>query len=116
MARWQTYRWRVWRYQKNKPSQGSISRNFIDGEVGQSIRREREPLADANLTEKEIKVILKMPGVKKKEGIKLILSDDTLEIYTNDRQRKYRKNNRCSSGYGHRNNDLLTQMEYKRYL
>ena len=57
MARWQTYRWRVWRYQKNKPSQGSISRNFIDGEVGQSIRREREPLADANLTEKEIKVI-----------------------------------------------------------
>ncbi|WP_415312280.1 hypothetical protein [Candidatus Nitrosocosmicus sp. FF01] len=66
MARWQTYRWRVWRYQKNKPSQGSISRNFIDGEVGQSIRREREPLADANLTEKEIKVILKMPGVKKR--------------------------------------------------
>ena len=66
LARWQTYRWRVWRYQKNKPSQGSISRNFIDGEVGQSIRREREPLADANLTEKEIKVILKMPGVKKR--------------------------------------------------
>ena len=31
-----------------------------------------------------------MPGVKK-EDIKLSLSDYTLEIYTNDTQRKYRK-------------------------
>lgn len=42
------------------------------------------------MTEKEIKVILEILRAKK-EGIKLILSDNNLEIYTNDRQRKDRK-------------------------
>ena len=75
---------------RNKLSQGNGSAKTIDGEVGPRIRGEREPLADVNLAEKEIKVILEMPGVKK-EDIKLSLSENTLEIYTNDIQRKYRK-------------------------
>jgi len=75
---------------RNKLSQGNGSVNTIAGEVGPLIRGEREPLADVNLGEKEIKVILEMPGVKK-EDIKLSLSENTLEIYTNDIQRKYRK-------------------------
>jgi HSP20 family protein len=75
---------------RNKLSQGNGSANTIVGEVGPRIRGEREPLADVNLAEKEIKVILEMPGVKK-EDIKLSLSENTLEIYTSDAQRKYRK-------------------------
>lgn len=75
---------------RNKLSQGNNSANTIDGEIGPRIRGEREPLADVNLAEKEIKVILEMPGVKK-EDIKLSLYENTLEIHTNDIQRKYRK-------------------------
>lgn len=75
---------------RNKLSQGNGNANTIAGEVGPRIRGEREPLADVNLAEKEIKVILEMPGVKK-EDIKLSLSENTLEIYTNDIQRKYKK-------------------------
>jgi HSP20 family protein len=75
---------------RNKFSQGNGNINTIDREAMPRIRGEREPLADINMTEKEIKVILEMPGVKK-EDIKLSMSDNMLEIYTNDLQRKYRK-------------------------
>jgi HSP20 family protein len=52
------------------------------------ISSEREPLADITATDKEIKVILEMPGVNK-ENIKINAYDTTLEVRSDDPQRKY---------------------------
>mgnify|MGYP002336224313 CR=1 FL=1 len=55
------------------------------------ITAEREPLVDVGITDKEVKVVLEMPGVKK-DDIKINAFDKTLEVITNDKQRKYHKN------------------------
>jgi HSP20 family protein len=52
------------------------------------ISSEREPLADITAKDKEIKVILEMPGVNK-ENIKINAYDTTLEVRSDDPQRKY---------------------------
>jgi HSP20 family protein len=52
------------------------------------ISSEREPLADITTTDKEIKVILEMPGVNK-ENIKINAYDSTLEVRSDDPHRKY---------------------------
>jgi HSP20 family protein len=52
------------------------------------ISSEREPLADITTTEKEVKVILEMPGVSK-ENIKINAYESTLDVRSNDPQRKY---------------------------
>jgi HSP20 family protein len=52
------------------------------------ITAEREPLADITTTDKEIKVIVEIPGVKK-ENIKINAYDNSVEITTNDPERKY---------------------------
>src|SRR6187397_846282 len=52
------------------------------------ITAEREPLADVNVTDTEVKVILEMPGVKK-EDIKVNVYDSSVEILSNDPKRKY---------------------------
>lgn len=52
------------------------------------ISNEREPLADITTTEKEIKVILEMPGVNK-ENIKINAYDTNVEVRSDDPQRKY---------------------------
>src|SRR5215207_1103064 len=52
------------------------------------ISSEREPLADITTTDKEIKVILEMPGVNK-ENIKINAHDSTVEVRSDDPQRKY---------------------------
>jgi HSP20 family protein len=49
---------------------------------------EREPLVDISTNDKEIKVIVEMPGVKK-ENIKVNAYDSSVEISTDDPQRKY---------------------------
>jgi HSP20 family protein len=54
------------------------------------ITAEREPLADVNVTDMEVKVVLEMPGVKK-EDIKVNAYDGAIEVSSNDPQRKYRK-------------------------
>lgn len=51
---------------RNKFSQGNDSINTTRREIMPRIRGEREPRVDINLTEKEIKVILEMQGVKNK--------------------------------------------------
>lgn len=58
--------------------------------LGSQINVEREPLADINVTENEVKVILELPGVKK-EDIKINVFNETLEIKTNDPHRKYHR-------------------------
>ena len=55
-----------------------------------SISSEREPLVDVSSTDKEIKVIVEMPGIKK-ENIKINAYEDSVEISSNDPQRKYHK-------------------------
>ncbi len=55
------------------------------------ITAEREPLADVNSTDKEVKVVLEMPGIKK-EDIKINAYDQKVEIKTtDDSARKYYK-------------------------
>jgi HSP20 family protein len=57
---------------------------------GPAITAEREPLTDVNTTEKEIKVIVEMPGIKK-EDIKINATEGMVEITTTGSQRKYNK-------------------------
>ena len=56
----------------------------------QQISAEREPLVDLNTTDKEVKVILEIPGVKK-EDIKISAFDEAVEVTANNPQRKYHK-------------------------
>src|SRR6476659_242498 len=61
------------------------------GENKPQITAEREPLADITTTDKEVKVVLEMPGIKK-EDIKINAYDEKVEIKTADNaQRKYHK-------------------------
>jgi len=56
------------------------------------ISAEREPLVDVNMTEKEVKVVVEMPGIKK-EDIKIKAYDSQVEVTTSkDATRKYHKN------------------------
>lgn len=52
------------------------------------ISSEREPLADITTTDKVVKAILEMPGVNK-ENIKISVHDNSVEVKSNDPQRKY---------------------------
>ncbi len=52
------------------------------------ITAEREPLADIHATDKEVKVVLEMPGVKK-EDIKVNVLEGSVEVRSNDPNRKY---------------------------
>ncbi len=56
----------------------------------QQISAEREPLVDLNTTDKEVKVVLEIPGLKK-ENIKIKVFDEAVEITANNPQRKYHK-------------------------
>ena len=64
--------------------------NLTGTASGPAITAEREPLADVNTTEKEIKVIVEMPGIKK-EDIKINATEGMVEITTTGSQRKYNK-------------------------
>ncbi|MGA9841687.1 MAG: archaeal heat shock protein Hsp20 [Nitrososphaeraceae archaeon] len=64
-----------------------FSRSF--SQTTPAISSEREPLADVATTDKEIKVVVEMPGVSK-ENIKVNAYDSTVEISTTEgAQRKY---------------------------
>jgi HSP20 family protein len=58
--------------------------------IGPQITAEREPLADVSVTDKEVKVILEMPGVKK-DNIKINAREGEVQVSTNDAQRKYHR-------------------------
>ena len=64
---------------------------FFEQQQQSPISAEREPLVDVSSTDKEIKVIAEMPGIRK-ENIKINAYDDnSVEITSNDPQRKYHK-------------------------
>jgi HSP20 family protein len=54
------------------------------------IRSEREPLADIVKSDREVKVVVEIPGVNK-ENIRINAYDNSLEVTTNDPQKKYHK-------------------------
>jgi HSP20 family protein len=54
------------------------------------ISSEREPLADVTTSNTEVKVIVEMPGVSK-DKIKINAYDSSVEIKSDDPQRKYRE-------------------------
>jgi len=64
--------------------------NLIGIGSGPALTAEREPLADLNTTEREIKVILEIPGIKK-EDIKINATEGVVEITTTGSQRRYHK-------------------------
>jgi HSP20 family protein len=71
----------------------SPSSSLSGGGVGGSFTRplissEREPLADITTSNTEVKVILEMPGVSK-DKIKISAYDNSVEIKSDDPQRKY---------------------------
>jgi HSP20 family protein len=51
---------------------------------------EREPLVDVNTTDKEVKVVMEILGLKK-EDIKIEVYDETVEVTADNPQRKYHK-------------------------
>jgi HSP20 family protein len=56
----------------------------------QQITAEREPLVDVNTTDKEVRVVMEIPGVKK-EDIKINAYGEAVEVTANNAQRKYHK-------------------------
>ncbi len=60
------------------------------GGIKPQISPEREPLADVNTTDNEVKVILEMPGIKK-EDIKINAYEGSVEVIADNPQRKYHK-------------------------
>ncbi|HET6800400.1 MAG TPA: archaeal heat shock protein Hsp20 [Nitrososphaeraceae archaeon] len=73
---------------------GNIRSPFRLGATGTMaepmITDEREPLADVVASDKEVKVVVEIPGVNK-ENIKINAYDNSLEIMTNDPQKKYHR-------------------------
>ena len=62
-----------------------------EGGIKSHISAQREPLADVYSTNKEVKVVLEMPGIKK-EDIKINAYDSYIEVATlENSQRKYSK-------------------------
>ena len=63
----------------------------VPGETRAQLRAEREPLADVVTSDKEVKVVVEMPGIDKKD-IKVNVYDNSVEIFTTETsQRKYRR-------------------------
>jgi HSP20 family protein len=77
---------RVREFGNVKPSRklgfGGTSRPEISGEI--------EPLVDVTTTDKEVKVVVEMPGISK-DNIKVNAYDETLEVKSEDPQRRYHR-------------------------
>jgi HSP20 family protein len=73
---------------------GNVRSPFRLGSTGTMaeplIRSEREPLADVVTSDKEVKVVIEVPGINK-ENIRINAYDNSLEVTTNDPQRKYHR-------------------------
>ncbi len=59
-------------------------------EISPQISAAREPLADVNSTDNEVKVVFEMPGIKK-EDIKINAFEGEVEVIADNSQRKYHK-------------------------
>jgi len=69
----------------------SDNRDIKKGGIKSHISAEREPLSDIYSTDKEVKIVLELPGIKK-EDIKINAFDNQIEVTTAENsQRKYSK-------------------------
>ncbi|WP_148687257.1 archaeal heat shock protein Hsp20 [Candidatus Nitrosocosmicus hydrocola] len=70
----------------------SNKKNIPAKQLGKTstLSAEREPLVDVNTTEKEVKVVVEMPGVRK-EDIKVNAANSQVEIDASYNSRKYHK-------------------------
>lgn len=68
----------------------SDNRDIKKGGIKSHISAEREPLSDIYSTDKEVKIVLELPGIKK-EDIKINATEGMVEITTTGSQRKYHK-------------------------
>ena len=63
----------------------------VAGAAGPQLTAEREPLADVVTSDKEVKVLVEMPGVRK-EDVKINAFDNSVEVSTTERaNRKYQR-------------------------
>ena len=70
---------------------GGSNSSGSPGSMRAQLRAEREPLADVVISDKEVKVVVEMPGIDKKD-IKVNAYDNSVEIFTADTsERKYRR-------------------------
>ena len=69
-------------------SRSSKKRKVVSEYNEPQITSEREPLAEVNVYDKEVKVVLEMPGLSK-EHIKIQAYKNSVEISSNHPQRKY---------------------------
>ena len=69
-------------------SRSSKKRKVVSEYNEPQITSEREPLAEVNVYDKEVKVVLEMPGVSK-EHIKIQAYKKTVEVSSDHPQRKY---------------------------
>jgi HSP20 family protein len=75
---------------KSPGSSISDSRGGFTPATGPQITAEREPLADVITSDKEVKVVVELPGVTK-ENIKVNSYDNSVEISAGTSDRKYRR-------------------------
>jgi HSP20 family protein len=75
---------------KSPGSSISDSRGGFTTAAGPQITAEREPLVDVITTDKEVKVVVELPGVNK-EGITVNAYDNSVEISADTPDRKYRR-------------------------
>jgi HSP20 family protein len=69
-------------------NRSSKKRKGISVDNGPQITSEREPLAEINVYDKEVKVVLEMPGLSK-EHIKIQAYKNSVEVSSDHPQRKY---------------------------
>jgi HSP20 family protein len=74
----------------NVISSRSRERGFNANTTGPQITAEREPLVDIITSDKEVKVVVELPGVNK-ENININSYDNSVEISANTSDRKYRR-------------------------
>ncbi len=74
------------------PDAGTEKIGFAENGFGENLPEitEREPLVDVNTTDKEVKVVMEILGLKK-EDIKIEVYDETVEVTADNPQRKYHK-------------------------
>jgi HSP20 family protein len=74
------------------PDAGAEKIGFAENGFGENLPEitEREPLVDVNTTDKEVKVVMEILGLKK-EDIKIEVYDETVEVTADNPQRKYHK-------------------------
>jgi len=69
---------------------GNVKRSKFSGMSAPEVTGEIEPLVDVTTTDSQVKVVVEMPGTSK-DKIKINVYDNTVEVKSEDPQRKYHR-------------------------